>query len=94
MHIIYHKNLYINIIHNKKMSVIVYSTPTCPWCKRVKEFLKKEKVSFKEVDVSEDEKAVDEMVKKSGQKGVPVTDINGKIIVGYQEEELKKALKK
>jgi glutaredoxin len=60
----------------------------------VKEFLKKEKVSFKEVDVSEDEKAVDEMVKKSGQKGVPVTDINGKIIVGYQEEELKKALKK
>ncbi|HIG52222.1 NrdH-redoxin [Candidatus Parvarchaeota archaeon] len=76
------------------MSVIVYSTPTCPWCKRVKEFLKKEKVSFKEVDVSEDEKAVDEMVKKSGQKGVPVTDINGKIIVGYQEEELKKALKK
>jgi glutaredoxin-like YruB-family protein len=76
------------------MSVIVYSTPTCPWCKRVKEFLKKEKVSFKEVDVSEDEKAVDEMVKKSGQKGVPVTDINGEIIVGYQEEELKKALKK
>ncbi len=71
----------------------VYSTPTCPWCKRVKEFLKTNKVSFKDIDVSSDKKASAEMIKISGQSGVPVTDANGTIIVGFDEEKLKKALK-
>ena len=75
------------------MTVKVYSTPTCPWCKKVKEFLKTNKVSFKDIDVSDDEKAAKEMVKKSGQMGVPVIDANGTIITGYNEEKLKKALK-
>ncbi len=74
-------------------SVKVYSTPTCPWCKRVKEFLKTNKVSFENIDVSSDEKASAEMVKISGQSGVPVVDVNGTIIVGFDEEKLKKALK-
>ncbi len=74
-------------------NVLVYSTPTCPWCHKAKEFLKKNKVKFKDIDVSGDAKAAEDMVKKSGQMGVPVIDINGKIIVGFDEAAIKKALK-
>ena len=75
------------------MSVIIYSTPGCPWCAKTKAFLKEHKIAFKDIDVSKDEKAGQEIVKKSGQMGVPVTDINGTIIVGFDEAKLKKALK-
>lgn len=75
------------------MTVKIYTTPTCPWCKKTKEFLKKHKVKYTEVNVAEDQKAAQEMIKKSGQQGVPVLDINGEIIVGLQEEQIKKALK-
>lgn len=71
----------------------VYSTPTCPWCHKAKEFLKEKKIKFQDVDVSSDVNAAREMVKKSGQMGVPVIDIDGKIIVGFDESEIKKALK-
>jgi len=74
------------------MAVTVYSTPTCPWCKKVKAFLKENNVSFKDVDVSENEKAAKEMMDKSGQMGVPVIDANGKIITGFDEGKLKSAL--
>ena len=75
------------------MEVKIYTTPTCPWCKKTKVFLKNNKVSFKEIDVSSDEAASKEMIAKSGQMGVPVVDIEGKIITGFDEEGLKKALK-
>lgn len=78
----------------KKLKVIVYSTPTCPWCRTAKEFLKKHNVSFKDFDVSTDEKAKKEMIKKSDQIGVPVLDISGTIIVGFDIEKIKYALKK
>ena len=71
----------------------VYSTPTCPWCHKAKEFLKEHKIKFENVDVSSDVAGAKEMVKKSGQMGVPVIDIDGKIIVGFDEEQLKKTLK-
>lgn len=74
------------------MNVKVYSTPTCPWCIKVKDFLKENKIPFTNVDVSTDKKGAEEMVKKSGQMGVPVTDIEGKIIVGFNEAELKSSL--
>ena len=73
--------------------VIVYSTPTCPYCISLKEFLKEKKIKFKNVDVSKDEKAVEEMKQKTGQLGVPVIEINGKIIVGFDKELIKKELK-
>lgn len=76
------------------MSVIVYSTPTCPWCKKAKEFLKKNNVKFKSVDVSSNSKAAQEMMKKSGQMGVPVIDVDGKIVIGFDEDKLKKLTKK
>jgi len=74
--------------------VKVYSTPTCPWCKKTKEFLKEKKIAFQNIDVSSDEKARDEMFEKSGQSGVPVVEVGDKIIVGFNPEAIEKALKK
>ncbi|MAH33549.1 NrdH-redoxin [archaeon] len=74
------------------MNVKVYSTKTCPWCHKVKEFLTEKNVKFDNVDVGEDKEAHKEMVDKSDQMGVPVTDIDGKIIVGFDKEQLEKAL--
>jgi len=74
-------------------SVKIYTTPTCVWCKRTKEFFKDNNVKFAEINVLEDDKARNEMVEKSGQMGVPVIDIDGQVIVGWDEDALKKALK-
>jgi len=72
--------------------VKVYSTKTCPWCHKTKEFLKEKGVKYEDIDVGADQKAANEMVEKSGQMGVPVTDIDGKIIVGFDKEAIEKAL--
>ena len=74
------------------MAVKVYSTPTCPWCKKVKEFLNEKKIKFTEVNVAEDDKAREEIIEKSGQMGVPVVEVNGKIIVGYNPDAIMEAL--
>ena len=73
--------------------VKVYSTPTCVWCHKTREFLKENNIPFEEINVAADEKAAQEMFDKSGQKGVPVTDVGGEIIVGFDKPKLKKALK-
>lgn len=73
--------------------VKVYSTPLCPFCVKLVEFLKANKVKFEYIDVSVDEKGAQEMVEKSGQTGVPVTEIDGKIIVGYNPSAIAEALK-
>ena len=78
--------------NKKQAKVKVYTTSTCPWCMKTKEFLKAHNVKYEEVNVGEDEKARNDMFEKSGQFGVPVTDVNGTIIVGYDKEALKKAL--
>jgi len=75
------------------MEVKVYSTPGCPWCAKAKEFLKANNIKYKDIDVAEDSDAAKEMIEKSGQKGVPVIDIDGKILIGFDEGELKGALK-
>lgn len=77
----------------KNHNVIVYSTPTCPYCVYAKEYFKHKGVEFKDVDVSRDRAAGQEMVRKSGQMGVPVIDIDGKILVGFQPNEFDKLLK-
>ncbi len=73
--------------------VIVYGTPTCPWCDRVKEFLKENNVKFEYINVAEDKEKAQEMVEKSGQMGVPVTDIDGEIIIGFDQDKIKELLK-
>lgn len=75
------------------VKVIVYSTSVCPWCHKAKEFLKQNKIEFEDKDISADEKARNEMVEKSGQMGVPVLDIDGTIIVGFDVEKIKAELK-
>ncbi len=74
--------------------VKVYSTPTCPWCKRAKEFLKQRNVQFEDVNVAENLEAAKEMVEKSGQMGVPVIEIDGEIVVGFDKEKLESLLPK
>ncbi len=70
------------------MKIIIYTTPDCVYCKIAKEFFERNSVSFENKDVSVDDKAREEMIKKSDQLGVPVIDIDGKIIVGFDEEKL------
>ena|SRR3989338_503798 len=77
----------------KSASVKVYTTITCPWCVKTKDFLKANNVKYMEVNVGVDEQSRNEMFEKSGQFGVPVTDVGGTIIVGYDKEALKKALR-
>lgn len=72
--------------------VIVYSTPTCPYCSAAKRYLRERQVNFYDVDVSRDTRAAAEMVRKSGQQGVPVLDINGNIIVGFDRRRIDTAL--
>ena len=72
--------------------VTVYSTSTCPFCIRAKQFLKDNKIQFEDIDVSENEEKAQEMIKKSGQMGVPVLEIGDKIIVGFDKDKIKEAL--
>ena len=72
----------------------IYTTNHCPYCHMAKDFFKQQKVEFKEINVEEDHEAAQEMIEKSGQMGVPVIDINGQIIVGFNKPAIEKALKK
>jgi glutaredoxin-like YruB-family protein len=72
--------------------VTVYSTPACPYCIRAKQFLTENNIPFENCDVSSDQQKAEEMIQKSGQMGVPVLDIEGEIIVGFDKERIKSAL--
>lgn len=73
--------------------VKVYCTPTCPYCDMAKEFFRDNGIEFEEVDVANNREAAMEMIDKSGQMGVPVIEIDGKIIIGFNVNEINKALK-
>jgi len=72
--------------------IIIYSTPTCPYCKMAKDFFKKNGVDYNEIDVATDAAKQEELFKKSGQMGVPVILINKQAIVGFDQAKLKKTL--
>ena len=74
------------------MTIQVYTTPTCPYCKLVKDYLKEKRLDFEELDVTDSKNAAMEMVKKSMQLGVPVTDIDGEIIIGWNKAKLDEKL--
>ena len=74
-------------------TIILYTTPTCVYCGMVKEFFKDNKIKFKEIDVTKDDKAAQDMVKKSGGFSDPVIDVDGQIVVGFDKQKLKKLLK-
>lgn len=73
-------------------SIKIYSTPTCVYCKMAKEYFKSKNIAYTEVNVAENEAELNEMVQKSGQMGVPVIDIGGTIMVGFNKPEIEKAL--
>jgi glutaredoxin 3 len=79
-------------METKEHKIIVYSTPTCPWCTVVKNFLKENHFTFQEIDVSKNRKAAEEMIEKSGQMGVPVIDIDGEIIIGFDKAKIEELL--
>ncbi|MCH7828323.1 glutaredoxin family protein [Patescibacteria group bacterium] len=72
--------------------VTIYTTPTCVYCRAAKEFFKENNVEYEEKNVAEDEQARDAMVEKSGQLGVPVIDVKGNIVVGFDEKKLSELL--
>ena len=76
------------------MSIKIYSTLTCPWCTVTKDYLRSKNYTFKDFDVSKNWEAAAEMIKKSGQRGVPVIEINGKIIVGFDQATIDKLIKR
>jgi glutaredoxin-like YruB-family protein len=72
--------------------VKVYSTPTCPWCERVKQFLEEHNIEYEDYNVAEDPHRAEEMIQKSGQMGVPVVDIDGEIVIGFDRPRLEELL--
>ncbi len=95
----YYKSVFENLVFiasatdgKPQKRVTVYSTPTCSWCTTIKTHLRKNGIRFTDIDVSKDQRAAEAMVKKSGQQGVPQTDINGQIIVGFDRERINRLL--
>ena len=96
----YYKSYFENIIYELKAAkddkpqknVTLYTTPTCPWCTTVKNFLRKHGVRYSEVDVASDQSAAQAMVSKSGQQGVPQTEINGEMVIGFDQTKLNRLL--
>ena len=85
---------FVRICETFMKKVIIYSTPTCPYCVMAKDFFKENNIEFTDLNVAEDEKAREEMIKKTKQMGVPVIDIDGEIIIGFDKEAVEKSLKK
>lgn len=73
--------------------VKVYSTPVCPYCIRAKSYLEEKKINFQNIDVSTDSQGLEEMVKLSGQMGVPVIVVDGRVIVGFDRDKLEELLR-
>ena len=76
------------------MAVTLYSTPTCGFCVKAKQYFREMRIPFSEYNVASDQRKAEEMVRKSGQMGVPVIDVHGKIIVGFNQPEIERALKR
>jgi glutaredoxin 3 len=72
--------------------VKLFTTPICPYCFTLKNFLKEHNIEFEEINVAENRQAAEEMIRKSGQMGVPVIEINGEIVVGFNKEKISELL--
>ncbi|MBN2236795.1 MAG: hypothetical protein JW729_04500 [Bacteroidales bacterium] len=92
---VFERNLYVGSAkgdEKPQKRVTVYSTPSCSWCTTLKNHLNVNGIKYTDVDVSKDQKAAEAMVKKSGQQGVPQTDINGQVIVGFDKNKINSLL--
>ena len=96
---VYYKSVFENLVFYAKADkdkpqkrVTVYSTPTCSWCNVLKTHLRKNGIRFTDIDVSRDQKVAEDLVRRSGQQGVPQTDINGQMIVGFDKDKINRLL--
>lgn len=74
------------------MSVIMYSTPSCSYCRLAKDYFRQNNIPVTEYNVASDKRKAEEMTRKSGQMGVPVLDINGRVLVGFNKTQIEQAL--
>ena len=81
-----------NVTSKAHKNVIVYTTPTCSWCTAVKRHFQEHGIAYREINVAADQKAAAEMMKKSGQQGVPQTEINGRMVVGFDKATINSLL--
>jgi len=79
-------------IKTPKPHIRVFSTPSCPYCVTLKSFLEEKGFQYEDINVAEDDKAREEMIKKSDQMGVPVVEIDGQIIIGFDKEKISQIL--
>jgi len=92
---IFNKSTFVSAglnVEKPQRNVTVYTTPTCSWCTTIKRHLQENGIQYREVNVAADQKAAEEMVRKSGQQGVPQTEINGQIIVGFDKTRINSLL--
>ena len=75
------------------MNITIYSTPTCVYCRTLKEYLRRNKIAFQEIDVTKDEKELEKMIKISGQMGVPVVEIDDQVVVGFDKKRIDEILR-
>ena len=76
------------------MAIIMYTTPTSPWCQKARDYFKTKKIKFEERDINEEEKYRDEILEKTSQMAVPVLQIGNEIIIGFFEDQIQQALQK
>lgn len=96
----FYKGLFENVAYVAKAkkegksvkNVVVYTSPTCSWCTTLKNYLKKHNIRYREVDVSKNQTDAEKMFRKSGQQGVPQTEINGTMVVGFNTKKLNQLL--
>ena len=72
--------------------VVVFTTPSCPWCIRAKQYLRQRNVEFREVDVARDRAAANALVRRTGQMGVPVIEVDGRPVVGFDRPQIDRLL--
>ena len=97
----YYKALFSESIYSAKANdgenkaqqrVTVYSTPTCTYCTQIKKYFDEKGIRYRDIDISKDQKAAEAMVKRSGQQGVPQTDIGGQIVMGFDRIKINQLL--
>lgn len=76
----------------KQPKIRIFSTPSCPYCYTLKEYFKEHNLAFDDIDVSADKALLDEMIEKSGQMSVPVVDIGGEFIIGFDKKKINELL--
>jgi len=72
--------------------VVIFTSPRCSWCRKVKSYLRKNKIRFKDIDITKDQRAARDIERKTGQKGVPVTLVNNRPVIGFDKKKLDRLL--